>query len=48
MKTLQTLIEKLKDLVAEATQNRGSYHDMRLIPIPVRTQDSKLPNQHNH
>jgi len=50
MKTIQNLIETLKDIIAEATQNRGEYENMQLIPIPVQNQERKMPvnNNHNH
>jgi hypothetical protein len=47
MKSIQTLLETLKELISEATQNRSGYENMRLIPLPVKTQDRKLPNNNN-
>ena len=43
MKSIQILLDTLKELISEATQNRSGYENMRLIPIPVKTQDRKLP-----
>jgi len=49
MKSIQTLIETLKDLIAEATQSRSEYNNRQLIPIPVPVSERKLPNnQHIH
>jgi len=48
MKSIQNLLETLKELISEAAQNRSGYENMRLIPLPVRTQERKLPNNNNH
>lgn len=48
MKTLQNLLETLKDLISEATQNRTDYNNMRLIPLPVKNQERKFPNQNTN
>jgi hypothetical protein len=48
MKTLQNLLETLKELISEATQSRPDYNDMRLIPLPVKNQDRNYPNQNNN
>jgi hypothetical protein len=48
MKSLQALIETLKDLISEAAQNRSGYNNMRLIPLPVKTQQRRLPNNKNN
>jgi hypothetical protein len=48
MKTIQNLLETIKELISEATQNRSGYKNMRLIPVPVRTQEKKIPNNNNH
>ena len=48
MKTIQNLIETLKELISEASQNRSGYNNLRLIPLPVKTQERKLPNNNNH
>ncbi len=49
MKTIQNLIETLKDLISEATQGRTNNNDLRLIPIPVRNQERNIPgNRNNH
>jgi hypothetical protein len=50
MKTIQDLIETLKDIISEATQNRSDYENMRLIPIPVQNPERKMPmnNSNNH
>jgi hypothetical protein len=47
MKSIKTLIETLKELISEASQNRSGYNNMRLIPLPVKTQQRKLPNATN-
>jgi hypothetical protein len=47
MKTIQNLLETLKELISEATQNRSGYENMRLIPLPVKNQERKFPNP-NH
>jgi hypothetical protein len=47
MKSIQTLLETLKELISEATQNRSGYENMRLIPLPVKTQERKIPNNNN-
>ena len=38
----------LKELISEATQNRSGYDNMRLIPLPVKTQQRKMPNTDNN
>jgi hypothetical protein len=48
MKSIQILLDTLKELISEATQNRSGYENMRLIPLPVKTQDRKLPNNNNN
>jgi hypothetical protein len=49
MKTIQNLIETLKDIISEATQSRSDYENMRLIPIPVQNNERRTPmnNQNN-
>jgi hypothetical protein len=47
MNSIKTLIETLKELISEATQNRSGYNNMRLIPLPVKTQERKMPNNNN-
>jgi hypothetical protein len=49
MKTIQDLIEALKDIISEATQSRSDYENLRLIPIPVENPERKMPmnNQNN-
>ncbi len=48
MKSIQIFLDTLKELISEATQNRSGYENMRLIPIPVKTQERKLPNNNNN
>ncbi|HEY4935307.1 MAG TPA: hypothetical protein VII44_01930 [Puia sp.] len=48
MKSIQNLIDTLKELISEAAQNRSGYDNMRLIPIPIKTQERKLPNNNNN
>ena len=48
MKSIQILLDTLKELISEATQNRSGYENMRLIPIPVKTQDRKFPKNTNN
>jgi hypothetical protein len=48
MKSIQILLDTLKELISEATQNRSGYENMRLIPVPVKTQERKLPNKNNN
>lgn len=48
MKSIQTLIETLKELISEAAQNRSGYNNLRLIPLPVKNQQRKLPNNNNN
>jgi hypothetical protein len=48
MKSIQILLETLKELISEAAQNQSGYNDMRLIPLPVKTQERRLPNNNNH
>ncbi|HCL82434.1 MAG TPA: hypothetical protein DIC22_00600 [Chitinophagaceae bacterium] len=48
MKSIQTLLDLLKELISESAQNRSGYNNMRLIPLPVKTQERKLPNQNNN
>jgi hypothetical protein len=48
MKTIQNLLETLKELISEAAQNRSGYENMRLIPLPVKNQERKFPNQNSN
>jgi len=48
MKSIKTLIETLKELISEASQNRSGYNNLRLIPLPVKTQQRKIPNTDNN
>jgi len=48
MKSIKTLIEMLKELISEASKNRSGYNNMRLIPLPVKTQQRKMPNTDNN
>jgi hypothetical protein len=48
MKSIQILLDTLKELISEAAQNRSGYENMRLIPLPVKTQERKLPNNNNN
>ena len=48
MKTIQNLLETIKELISEATQNQGGCENMRLIPIPAGTSESNLPNNNNN
>jgi hypothetical protein len=48
MKSIQILLETLKELISEAAQNRSGYENLRLIPLPVKTQERKLPNNNNN
>jgi len=48
MKTLQNLLETLKELISEATQNRSGYNDVQLIPLPVRNQERNFPNPYQN
>jgi hypothetical protein len=48
MKSIQTLIETLKELISEAAQNQSGYKNMRLIPLPVKTEQRRLPNNNNN
>jgi hypothetical protein len=47
MKSIQILLDTLKELISEAGQNRSSYENMRLIPLPVKTQERKLPTNNS-
>jgi hypothetical protein len=47
MKTIQNLIETLKDLIAEAMQGGENTNDLRLVPIPVRNQERNVPGNHS-
>jgi hypothetical protein len=47
MNSIQTLIETLKELISEAAQKRSGYESMQLIPLPVKSQERKLPNNNN-
>ncbi|MFI5124348.1 MAG: hypothetical protein ACHQDF_03420 [Chitinophagales bacterium] len=42
---IKELMDMLKELVPET--NRDSYNNMRLIPVPVKSQDQKRPNPYN-
>jgi len=49
MKTIQNLIETIKDLISEASQNHSGYNNVQLIPIPVSNQERNIPtNQNRH
>jgi hypothetical protein len=48
MKSIQILLDTLKELISEAAQNRSGYENLRLIPLPVKTQERKLPNNNNN
>ena len=48
MKTIQNLLETLKELISEAAQNPSGYNNMRLIPLPVKNQGKNLPGQKNN
>ncbi len=48
MKAIKNLLETLKELISEAAQNQSGYNNMRLIPLPVRNQEKKFPNQNNN
>jgi hypothetical protein len=48
MKSIKSLIETLKELISESAQNRSGYNNMRLIPLPVKTQQRKMPNSNNN
>ncbi len=42
MKSIQNLLETLKELISEATQNRSGYENMRLIPLPVKNSGKEI------
>ncbi|MDP4130051.1 MAG: hypothetical protein Q8918_04030 [Bacteroidota bacterium] len=44
---IKELMDMLKELVPETNRDRNSYNNMRLIPIPVKSQDQKRPNPYN-
>jgi hypothetical protein len=48
MKTIQNLLETLKELISEAAQNRSGYGGLQLIPLPVKNQERKFPNQNDN
>jgi hypothetical protein len=48
MKSIQILLDTIKELISEAAQNRSGYDNMRLIPIPVKSQERKLPTNNNN
>ena len=48
MKSIQILLDTIKELISEAAQNRSGYENLRLIPIPVKTQERKFPNNNNN
>lgn len=48
MKTILNLLENLKELISEASQNRSEYGNMRLIPLPVKNEERKFPNQNKN
>ncbi len=48
MKSIQILLDAIKELISEAAQNRSGYDNMRLIPIPVKNQERQLPNNNNN
>ncbi len=48
MKSIKILIETIKDLISEAAQRQSGYDNMRLIPIPVKTQEREVPRGNNN
>jgi hypothetical protein len=48
MKTIQNLIDTLKDLISEVSQGNNSNGDLRLVPIPVRNQERNIPGNQNN
>lgn len=43
---IESLLEILKELIPETSQNRRRYSNMRLIPVPVKPRQ-KRPNPYN-
>jgi hypothetical protein len=48
MKTILNLLDLLKELISEEAQVRSDYSNLRLIPLPVKNQERKFPNQNNN
>ncbi len=48
MKSIKILLDTIKDLISEAAQRQNGYENLRLIPIPVKTQERKLPQSNNN
>jgi hypothetical protein len=47
MKSILALLDTLNDLISRAAENQAGYGKMRLIPLPVKTQERNLPNNNN-
>ncbi len=48
MKSIKILLDTIKDLISEAAQRQSGYDNIRLIPIPVKTQERELPRSNNN
>jgi hypothetical protein len=47
MKSILALLDTLNELISRAAENQADYNNLRLIPLPVKTQERKLPNNNN-
>lgn len=43
---IKSLLEMLKELIPETNQDRQTYNNMRLIPVPVKPRQQR-PNPYN-
>ncbi len=48
MKSIKILLDSIKDLISEAARSQSGYDNLRLIPIPVKTQERKIPHSNNN
>jgi hypothetical protein len=46
--TIKNLLELLKELIPEKNPERQTYNNLRLIPIPSKSnQERRMPNPYN-
>jgi hypothetical protein len=48
MKTIQSLIELIKEILSEAAENWKGLDDQQLVPVPLERSERDLPTKMNH
>jgi hypothetical protein len=48
MKSIKSLLDTIKDLIAEASQSQSGYENLRLIPVPSNNRERNLPQVNNN